>query len=160
MIYQGLGELLTLDKFSKLKMMKLKIKQALLGGIIATAIMTMIMLIAPMMGMPKMKIGNMLAGFMHLPVWIGWIIHFMIGIVWAFVYLFFVRDKISTSYAVRGMLFSLFPWLLMQLMVMPMMGMGIFSANAPEQVKMIMGTLIGHLVYGLILGLTTKPQKA
>lgn len=40
-----------------------KIKQALIGGIIATAIITMFMLVAPMIGMPDMKIGNMMAGF-------------------------------------------------------------------------------------------------
>ena len=136
-----------------------KIKQALIGGIAATAVMTMIMLIAPVMGMPDMKIGNMIAGFMGMPVWIGWAMHLMIGIVWAMVYVFLVRDKLSISYALRGMLFALLPWVLMQLMVMPMMGTGIFSSNAPDALKIVMGTLMGHLVYGLVLGQTTKPTQ-
>ncbi|MHB1922096.1 MAG: DUF6789 family protein [Chitinophagaceae bacterium] len=139
--------------------MKLKFQQALLGGLVATAIMTMILFMAPLMGMPDMKIGNMLAGFMQIPVWMGWVMHFMIGIIWAMVYLFFVRDKLSGSYAVRGILFSIFPWLVMQIMMMPMMGMGVFSAHSPDQVKMVMGTLLGHVVYGWILGLTTQPRK-
>jgi hypothetical protein len=137
----------------------IKLKQALSGGFTATALMTMIMLIAPMMGMPDMKTGNMIAGFIGVPVWIGWAMHLMMGIVLALAYVFWVRDRLSFSYALRGMLFAILPWVLMQLMVMPMMGMGLFSSNAPDAVKMVMGTLMGHLVYGLVLGLATKPAQ-
>jgi uncharacterized membrane protein YagU involved in acid resistance len=135
-----------------------KLKQALTGGIIATAVMTMLMLVAPMMGMPDMKIGNMMAGFMGIPIWAGWGMHVMIGIIWAMVYVFLVRDRFSLSPAFKGMLFAILPWMLMQLMVMPMMGMGVFSANSTEALKMVMGTLMGHLVYGLVLGISTKQE--
>jgi uncharacterized membrane protein YagU involved in acid resistance len=136
-----------------------KLKQALTGGIIATAVMTMLMLIAPMMGMPDMKIGNMMAGFMGIPIWVGWAMHLMIGIIWAMVYVIFVRDRFTLNPALKGLLFAILPWMLMQLMVMPMMGMGVFSANSPEAMKMVMGTLMGHLVYGLVLGITTKHKE-
>ena len=116
------------------------------------------MLVAPMMGMPDMKIGNMMAGFMGIPIWAGWGMHVMIGIIWAMVYVFLVRDRFSLSPAFKGMLFAILPWMLMQLMVMPMMGMGVFSANSTEALKMVMGTLMGHLVYGLVLGISTKQE--
>jgi uncharacterized membrane protein YagU involved in acid resistance len=135
-----------------------KLKQALKGGIIATAVMTMLMLVAPMMGMPDMKIGNMMAGFMGIPVWAGWAMHLMIGIIWAMVYVFLVRDRFTLNPALKGLLFAILPWMLMQLMVMPIMGMGLFSANSPEAMKMVMGTLMGHLVYGLVLGITAKQE--
>jgi uncharacterized membrane protein YagU involved in acid resistance len=135
-----------------------KLKQAVTGGIFATAIMTMLMLIAPMMGMPDMKTGNMMAGFMGIPVWIGWLMHLMIGIIWAIVYVFLVRDRLTLSPALKGILFAVLPWMLMQLMVMPMMGMGIFSANSPDALKMVIGTLMGHMVYGLVLGFSTKQE--
>jgi uncharacterized membrane protein YagU involved in acid resistance len=135
-----------------------KLKQALTGGIIATVLMTMLMLVAPMMGMPDMKIGNMMAGFIGIPVWSGWVMHLMIGIIWAIVYVFLVRDRFTLSPAFKGMLFAILPWMLMQLMVMPMMGMGVFSANSQEPMKMVMGTLMGHLVYGLVLGISTKHE--
>ena len=136
----------------------IKLKQGLLGGIIATVVMTMLMLVAPMMGMPDMKIGNMMAGFMGIPVWLGWAMHLMIGIVWTMVYVFLVKDRLTLSPAIKGMLFALLPWILMQLMVMPMMGMGVFSANAPNPVMMMVGTMMGHLVYGLVLGLSAKGE--
>lgn len=42
------------------------------SGLLATAAMTLLMLGAPMMGMPKMPIGEMLADFLHMPVVPGW----------------------------------------------------------------------------------------
>ena len=137
----------------------IKLKQALLGGIIATVVMTMLMLAAPMMGMPAMKIGNMMAGFMGIPIWLGWAMHLMIGVIWAMVYVFMVKDRLTLSPAISGMLFALFPWILMQLIVMPMMGMGLFSADAPNQMMMVIGTLVAHLVYGLVLGLIAKGEQ-
>lgn len=59
--------------------MKQTLFPILKGGIVATAAMTMLMLIAPMMGMPETPIGNMLARFMGIPVWMGWVMHFVIG---------------------------------------------------------------------------------
>ena len=48
----------------------------------------------------------------------------------------------------RGALYAIAPWLVAQLMVMPMMGMGVFSGS----VSLAMGSLIGHLVYGALVG--------
>ena len=61
------------------------------SGLIATAAMTMLMLIAPMMGMPEMPIGKMLAGFMNIPEVLGWIMHVMIGVVLAALYIYFLE---------------------------------------------------------------------
>jgi uncharacterized membrane protein YagU involved in acid resistance len=114
------------------------------------------MLVAPMMGLPKMPIGEMLAGFMGIPVALGWLAHFMIGVVLAAAYVFTVKDHLSGKPAVKGMLFSLIPFFMAQLLVMPMMGAGLFSANTPAPMMMVMGSLIGHLVYGAVLGPVSK----
>ena len=37
-------------------------------------------------------------------------------------------------------------------MVMPMMGMGLFSSVARQPIMSVAGSLIGHLIYGGILG--------
>ena len=42
----------------------------------------------------------------------------------------------------------LFPWLAAQIVVMPVMGMPLFSGS----VSMATGSLVGHLVYGAVLG--------
>ncbi|MGA9649813.1 DUF6789 family protein [Pedobacter sp.] len=140
-------------------MESIKLKQGIFAGIAATLVMTMLMLIAPMMGMPEMKIGNMIAQFMGMPVWVGWLMHMMVGILLALIYVFAVRDRLSWHPFVKGILFALLPWMIMQLMVMPMMGIGLFSANASEPAKMVMGTMMGHLVYGAVLGLAAKARS-
>lgn len=144
--------------------MKTNAKTIVVGGLAATGAMTMLMLMAPMMGMPEMPIGKMLAGFMGIPVALGWAAHFMIGMVLAAIYAKVLRSKLPGGNAVNGLLFALIPFLMAQLVVMPMMGAGIFSANTPAPLMMVMGSLLGHLVYGAVLGtiigkLETKTQS-
>lgn len=138
--------------------MEKKLIATLKGGIIATTVMTAVMLAAPYMGMPKMPIGNMLAEFMHIPVALGWAAHFMIGTVLAGIYVYFFQERLPGNDIAKGALFSLLPFLATQTMVMPMMGAGIFSSNTPAPLLMVMGSLLGHLVYGGILGWVTKKE--
>lgn len=141
--------------------METKIKITLKSGLIATAVMTLIILMAPMMGMPKMLIGNMLADFMHLPVFIGWVAHFMIGTVLAGMYVYVFKNILPGTDALKGMLYGMIPFLMAQIAMMPMMGMGFFTSGAGEmQMKMILGSMMGHIVYGLVLGLSAKQRTA
>jgi uncharacterized membrane protein YagU involved in acid resistance len=134
------------------------LKRSVLAGIAGTIAMTIFASMAPMMGMPEMNIPKMLAGTMGLPVAIGWAMHFMIGIVLALIYGKFFSTKLPGSYLVRGMIFSILPWMLAQIMVMPMMAVmnnmpftsGIFSGS----LIMAMGSLMGHMVFGGVLGFT------
>ena len=126
------------------------------GGLIATSAMTVLMLIAPMVGMPKMLIGKMLAAFMHLPVAAGWLMHFVIGTILASMFILVWKKRLPGSAFVKGMLFSLIPFFMAQIAVMPMMGAGFFSMNTPVPMMMVSGNLIGHLLYGAVLGIATK----
>lgn len=136
--------------------MKQKLFPVLKDGIIATAAMTMLMIIAPMMGMPEMPIGNMLAGFMSIPVWLGWVLHFLIGAMLSAVYVILLKNRLLGNAVVKGLLFSLIPFFMAQIIVMPMMGSGLFCTNTPDPMMMVMGSLIGHLVYGAVLGSVSK----
>ncbi len=125
------------------------------GGLIATLVMTLVMLAAPVMGMPKMLIGNMLANFMHLPLSIGWIAHFMIGTLIAVNYILIFSVRYKYTPILNGALFSLIPFFIAQIVVMPVMGAGIFSTNTMQPMMMVLGSLLGHLVYGATLGIVT-----
>lgn len=140
--------------------MNSRIVDILRGGLIGTAAMTLLMLLAPMMGMPKMPVGNMLAGFMHIPVALGWVAHFMIGTILAANYVLLFQQRIKGSGWLNGALFSLIPFFMAQLVVMPMMGAGLFSSNTPAPLLMVMGSLLGHLVYGAVLGLVVQKAPA
>lgn len=135
--------------------MENKFGNAVLAGFIATIVMTIVIFLAPMMGLPKMNIPKMLSGMLGVSVVIGWIMHFMIGLIFAFVYVYWFNSTVHiNSKAGKGLIYGVvvlvFAMIMMFLMtrVMPlpqgMMGnMGL----------MILGALIGHLVYGLFVGL-------
>lgn len=126
------------------------------GGIIATVIMTIVGIIAPVAGLPRMLVGNMLAGFMHIPLAAGWIIHFMIGTILAAGYVFLFRSILPGNPIVKGIIYGIIPFLLAQIMVLPMMGAGFFSSNTPVPLLAITTNLIAHIAYGGVLGFITK----
>jgi len=126
------------------------------AGIAATAVMSIVaVMVAPMMGMPKMDFGTMLGTnnpMMAMPYMAGWIIHFVVGIVLTVIYASIFINKLSGSYAVRGIIFAMIPFVIAQSMMMPMMGNGFWSSASEVQMMAIMGSLIGHIVFGAVLG--------
>lgn len=66
--------------------MNTKIQKTVLAGIIGTAIITLVMMITPILGFPKMSPPKMLSGMLHVPLLVGWIMHFITGIIFAFLY--------------------------------------------------------------------------
>lgn len=123
--------------------------KAILVGFLGTAAMTLLIFMAPLMGMPKMDIGGMLAGFMGLPLAVGWVMHFMLGIILALIYAIVAKEKPTLA---KAMLFSVAPWLVMMVALLPMMGLPLFKGS----ILFGMGALLGHLVYGLVVGLVYK----
>ena len=137
--------------------------KAVTAGIVGTVAMTFLMIIAPVMGMPEMNIGRMLSSFMGVPLALGWLAHFMIGSGLAVVYVYGFAQKLTGEGWIRGAIYSLIPWLMAQIVVNPMMGAGIFASATPAPFAMVMGSLMGHLVYGAVLGAVyaaTQPSRA
>lgn len=134
-------------------MNKPNFSKAVGSGVAGTIVMTIMTMIAPMMGMPEMDIPRMLADFMGLPVLIGWLAHFMVGTVLALIYAYSFIQKLPGAPWLKGALYGHFPWLLAQIMVNPMMGAGVFAMNTPAPMMMVMGSLLGHIVYGAVVGL-------
>jgi Thiol:disulfide interchange protein len=142
--------------------------KAVLGGFIATLAMTMMMYAAPMMGMPKMDLAGMLASMfsggqppqaMSGMWWMGMLIHFINGsVVFALIYAYVLYGWLAGSPWLRGLTLGLILWFLAQVMVMPMMGAGVFSANTPAPMMMVVGSLMGHMIYGAILGAIAGEQ--
>jgi len=126
-------------------------KKVIIAGIAGTAAMTALMLMAPMMGVPKMDMGEMLGTMnpmMPMPYMMGWVMHFIIGIALTWFYAAFLIDRLPSDGWKRGMIYSLIPWAVMNFMAMPMMGMGIFSGG----MMAIVGTVLVHFAYGGVMG--------
>jgi uncharacterized membrane protein YagU involved in acid resistance len=129
-------------------MPRLNWTRVIIGGLVATAIMTVLMLMAPAMGIPPMDIGAMLGSRMGGSLFLGWMTHFVIGTVLAIAYAAFFATRLPGPGFVRGALYGLVPWIVAQLVVMPMMGAGPFGGSFGAG----LGSLVGHLVYGAVLG--------
>ncbi len=135
---------------------RINFKSVVIPGIAATAVMTILTSMAPLMGI-KMNIPELLASTMGLPIVFGWLAHFMVGIILSIIYAgFYVPITKSESSLKSGAIFSIFPWLIAQVIVMPLMstmnGMGFIAGLFSGSVILAMASLIGHLVYGLVLG--------
>jgi uncharacterized membrane protein YagU involved in acid resistance len=141
---------------------QLSIKSALVAGFAGTIAMTAFTFMAPLMGF-EMDIPKMLAGTMGAPIIVGWLAHFMVGEILAinFATLFLSKtNKVSDTKS--GALFGIIPWLVAQIMVMPMMtimaGGGFLAGLFSGSPMIAMASLVGHLIYGAILGTLYRPQ--
>lgn len=140
--------------------MNTKIQKSILAGIIGTAVMTLVLMIAPMMGMPKMSPPEILSMMMGFPIIAGWMMHFMIGIIFAMAYAFFFINlvkKISNN-ILKGAIFGMAAFIFAQIM-MAIMGM-MFPMPPMEGSMMLMmvGSIIGHVIFGITVALFVKEQ--
>jgi uncharacterized membrane protein YagU involved in acid resistance len=142
--------------------MQNKIQQSVISGIVATIVMTVLMLLGGAMGMPKMSPPDMLAGMIGLPVAAGWMLHFMIGIVFAAGYVFLFNNwlKKIAGKIPRGAVYGIVAFLVAQI-GFPVMGaiFGEAAAPAPEDSMLLImiGSIMGHIVFGIVIALFIKP---
>lgn len=120
------------------------------------------------MALPSMDIAGMLGAMLTgqpPPVgfgpWVlGMLLHFINGtIIFPLIFVYLLYRFLPGKPWLKGMSWGVILWFLAQVAVMPIMGMGVFSAAAPQPVLAVVGSLIGHLVYGAILGGITGPPR-
>ncbi len=113
--------------------------------------------VGPLVGLPAGNPADMLAMQMGGMAAAGWAAHLMIGVVLTVVYAKFAKGMIPGPGPVRGMIFSIAPWLIAMLMVLPMMGAPLFGGSA----LVASSSLLGHMVFGAVIGaILGEPAKA
>lgn len=134
--------------------MKSKIAQSVIAGLVATAVMTGFIFLAPMMGLPKMNPAEMLSRMMGVPLMVGYLMHCMIGIISAAAYVYLFNSKVRIqSKLVKGSLFGFAVFIFAQVMIF-IIGKLMPMPMAEDNMMLIMlGSLIGHLVYGIVVAL-------
>ncbi|MQA24697.1 MAG: hypothetical protein GEU94_04340 [Micromonosporaceae bacterium] len=114
-----------------------------LGGLAGGVMFGILMQMMGMMGMVAMLIGSE-------SVALGWLVHLFNSALFGAIYavLFGARaDRLGPG-AGLGMCYGVIWWVLGALLIMPAwLGMAVFQLNA-----MAWQSLMGHLIYGLILG--------
>jgi hypothetical protein len=133
--------------------------RAAVGGFVGTVVMTAMMyLVAPMMGL-RMDIAAML-GSMLGGSWIaGMMMHVVNGsVIFPAVYVYALYAHLPGSPAIRGTIWGVVLWFVAQTVVMPMMGGGLFSSAMGGMMAAI-GSLIGHILYGSLLGIIASAPE-
>jgi len=139
---------------------------AIVAGVIGTLVITMVMNMAPKMGMPKMDMVGML-GAMFSPEGnrtLGLGIHLMMGVIFAIIYALLWNVGIGRLGLLWGAIFGAGHWLIAGMMMggMPMMHAGIKAGTvkAPGVFMLqnggmmaFMGGLMGHIIFGLVVAL-------
>ena len=130
--------------------------RALVAGLIGTLFATALWVLEPAFGLPELAVGQILshliavvtAYFSPGPV-VGWAIHVFVGLTLALTYARLFVGRLRGAPVVRGLMFGCLIFVMAQLVFTPLVGAGVFSRG---DVPMLVGSLLGHLLYGGILG--------
>jgi len=136
-----------------------KIQRTLTAGIAGTAAMSIVMWIGSIMGLPKMNPPQMLSMMIGFPILVGWIMHFVIGITFAFMYAYFILNwlKKINSLILKGIIFGAFAFIFGQIMIALLAA--IFGDVPPGDDSMILTMIssgFGHLVFGIVVAIFSK----
>jgi uncharacterized membrane protein YagU involved in acid resistance len=107
-----------------------------------------------MMGMmPDLNVPKMLGSQMGGSMMMGWVAHFVIGaVIYGLVFANLRGALPGGSDVIKGIVLGIVGWLVMMLAIMPMMGAGLFAMNMGMMATV--ATLVLHVIFGLVLGLT------
>lgn len=127
------------------------ISKSVFAGIIATAAMTIIMLMAPNIGMPEMAPWKILSSALIVSLVEGWVLHFVMGILLAFGYSYVFAPNVNIQNTwIKGVVFGIAAVVVAQI-GMKLMGMVFEMPPMDGSMPMrLMAMLIGHIVFGIV----------
>lgn len=130
---------------------------AVVAGLAGTVVMTALMYVAPMMGMPEMDIigmlGSMFTSNKGTATWLGVVIHFMMGIIFAIIYTLVWNLGVGSVTWLWGLIFGAVHGVVAIVMMPAMMRMHPRPPEMESGSTTMIGQLMGHLVYGLVVAL-------
>src|SRR5438067_1399852 len=84
-------------------------------------------------------------------------LHFLVAIAWAVLYAYAAEPRLHGPAWRRGVTFSLLPWLLSIIVLLPLVGGGPLGVGLGAGPLPVLGNLILHAVYGATLGVVYGP---
>jgi ABC-type amino acid transport system permease subunit len=136
---------------------------AILGGLVATVAMTLLGYIAVIAGLDV----GLLASWVRLGrtpelAWaVMMAVHLVSGVlVFPLVYVFAVYPALPGPAWSRGVAWGVILWLGAQVIVLPLLGAGLFSTRLPHPWSAALWSLAAHVVYGALLGTIASPSVA
>lgn len=120
----------------------------------ATVVLSVIMVIKAFMHvLPALNAIKLIHGLTGGPLIMGWVGHFVIGaLVWGTVFALLFGVLPGKNVIGKALVFSVLAWLAMMIVFMPLAGVGFFGLAIGLPV--VVATLVLHLIWGLVLGLS------
>ncbi len=122
------------------------------AGLIATAVMAVVMLLAPLAGIPEINLPRAIGWWIGLPLSGGLILFFLFGIVAAMLFVIRVYGRLSLPLPLLGTLFGVGLWLCLMTIGGPLIGWGMFASKTGRPLGTLLTTLVGHIAIGGTLG--------
>ncbi len=124
------------------------IKRASVVGIAGTFAMTMYSFVATHLHLPRYDMHDFIGGLFHLDHATTWLVYLVAGVVFAHLYQTYFKTRMPARAWMRGVVYSLGMWVVMQFVVMPIVGMGFFTGS----ISAALGALFGLASYGAMVG--------
>ena len=80
------------------------------------------------------------------------LLHIVFGLLWAGVYAYYAEAALTGPGWRKGLIFSLGPWLLSVVVLLPLLGGGFLGFGLGAGPLPIIGNFVVHAVYGMVLG--------
>jgi uncharacterized membrane protein YagU involved in acid resistance len=130
------------------------------AGLVATAAMTMFMVFAPYVGLPKMDIGTMLGTMLGDHVVLGWVMHFVMGAIFAFFYALIFNGWLPViNDSARGALYGIIVFVFSEMVFAIINLSGFFDGQMKASMAMmIFGHSLACFIYGAVLGTIMKRE--
>jgi hypothetical protein len=139
----------------------MKNMRVILAGLAATAAMTLFMLIAPLINLPQMNWGELLGAMFGNIEIIGWALHFLIGVFFAFLYAFIFNHWLPViNDMARGMVYGIILFVFTQIVFTSISLVGFYSWEEKEGMWLsVFGNMLACFVYGTVLGGVMRDYK-
>ncbi len=131
-----------------------KIVVAVPAGLVATAVMTVVMLMAPVAGIPAINMPRVLGWSVGMPLSAGMVLNFIVGVGLALLFAVYLSRRFAVPFWMLGAFLGVALWLFLMVFVGPVIGWGLFASRTASPWGTVLTSLIGHLAFGLTLGFT------
>lgn len=125
------------------------------AGLVATMVITILMIIKTKMGLlPELDI-NIISNKLGSSPAIGWLACFIAGIIIYGVGFSFIKNLLPARHLRgKGIILGILGWLVTMLLLMPIMGYDYFGINIGLSIPPV--TMVLHIVFGAVLGMTYR----
>lgn len=130
---------------------------AIIAGLAATAVMTALIYLGPMMGMPRMDmvgmLGTMVSPDQRVAYPLGTVIHFVDGAIIALIYALLWSRGLGDPTWIWGLVFGAVHGVIAIAALPMMLRIHPRPPAISPSMTVIVGMMMGHLVYGLLVAL-------